>query len=131
YSENEVIAASHVDLLSDNLILEKNELGERAELLTYHWNTTPFNNVKSINPNFKINIVNKVRERFFPRSNNIYLQVPHKKKLKIMEILWKEQIDYYSKNYENIIFSISGGADSRVCLAMSKEHMNIMMFCKY
>lgn len=131
YSENEVIASSHVDLMSDNMNLEKNNLGERAELLTYHWNTTPYNNVKSINPNFKVNIVNKKRERFFPRSNNKYLEVPHEKKLETMELLWKEQIDYYCKNYENIIFSISGGADSRVCLAMAKEHMNKMKFFTY
>src|SRR5699024_4609783 len=43
----------------------------------------------------------------------------------------KDQIYKYNKEYENIIFSITGGADSRVSLAMANEYKNTMRFFTY
>lgn len=107
------------------------KFGEQASLLTYHWNTTPCEDVKSISPNFKIDLISKKRERFFPRAKNKYNSFSHKSKLELMEKLWKKQVEYYCEKYENIIFSITGGADSRVSLAMARGHLDKMKFFTY
>lgn len=131
YSEDSILASSHANLLND---IEEHKLykfGEQASLLTYHWNTTPYEDVKSISPNFKIDLISKKRERFFPRETNKYNSFSHKSKLELMEKLWKKQVEYYCEKYENIIFSITGGADSRVSLAMAREHLDKMKFFTY
>lgn len=131
YSTNYLIASSHVHLINDLIPHEKYEIGERAPLLTYHWDTTPYENIKSLNPNHKTNIINKKRERFFPRKENEYSKLDHTTKLQLMNKLWKDQIYKYQKAYENIIFSITGGADSRVSLSMAKDYKNYMRFFTY
>ena len=131
YSLKENIASSHVNLINDLIPHTKDNLAEKAELLKYHWNTTPYSDIKSINPNFKIELLTKSRERFFPRQENKYTALNHDERLIIISSLWENQVDYYCNNFKNIIFSLSGGADSRVSLAMVKNYLDGLKFFTY
>jgi len=131
YSEKETLVSSHVELINDNRELEELPLATIDNKLKFFWNLSPYKNIKSISPNFKIDVINKTRTRFFPRDYNKYKSMSHQNRLIYIEKLWKEQIKYYCENYSNIIFSISGGADSRVCLAMAREYQNNMKFFTY
>src|SRR5699024_9510051 len=131
YSTENLIAYSHVHLINDIVPHTKYEIGERAPLLTFHWDTTPYENIKSINPNHKINIVTQTRQRFFPRKENVYNGYEDSSKLKLINKLWKDQIYLYNKRYDNIIFSLTGGADSRVSLSMVKGYIDSMRFFTY
>ncbi len=53
-------------------------------------------------------------------------------KISQVELLWKKQLKYYYENYENMLISLTGGNDSRISLALSKEYKDYFFFtyCK-
>ena len=127
------IIFSHIKMMeecfSSNLTIDP--IYNISEDVIKLWNTTTYSEVKSINPNFYYSSESKLTERFFPRKKNKYNDFSNKEKLEAFEFLWKEQLKHFSKKYKTIIFSITGGADSRVSLALSKSHINNMSFFTY
>src|SRR5699024_3239897 len=80
--------------------------------------------VESLIPNFYLNLSNGEKKRFFPRENNKYRNTEEIEKFNTVEFLWKEQLKHFVNNNEKLIFSLSGGADSRLSLAMAKDYMS-------
>src|SRR5699024_9718980 len=61
--------------------------------------------------------------------NNKYKEMPIEDKYLLFEKLWKDQINYCINTYDDIAFSLTGGNDSRISLAMLKDHKDkIRMF---
>lgn len=133
YHKDINIICSHIKMLEENFSseLSVDPIYEIAEDVLKMWDTTQFNEVKSINPNFYYSTKSRTTERFFPRKINKYIGLSDKVKLETFEFLWKEQIKFFSEQYKKIIFSITGGADSRVSLALAKNHINSLNFFTY
>lgn len=55
----------------------------------------------------------------------------HEDKLALFENITKLQLKYYTENYKNIFHSITGGYDSRVSIALSKDYFDHMKFFTY
>ncbi|WP_342388744.1 hypothetical protein [Salinicoccus bachuensis] len=122
------IMASHVNLIAENGSYEKVELYDEVPRLNNILLHTPYENIKSLIPNHTLDFNLKTLTRFFPRKNNRYKLMDNEEKLKLIEVFWKKQLDQYFKKYDDFVLSLSGGNDSRVTLAMVKEHMDDIAF---
>lgn len=131
YSTDSNNIASHVNLLSDNCSSIKNTSFIDNPKLTHSLNFTPYENIKSLLPNIYLEFSSMKTKRFFPRRKNIYSNLNAEERFALVERLWKKQLEYYSKNFENIVFSLTAGQDSRVSLALAKEYKENMSFFTY
>src|SRR5699024_9498424 len=123
------IIASHYNLIKDNVKIEPFALAKKYGSLDFTYDRSPASNINAMMPNFKLNLKSKELRRFFPREFNKYSSLKTKERYYIFEKLWKQQVDYYMKNYDDVAFSLTGGNDSRISLAMLKEYKNdIRMF---
>src|SRR5699024_2429817 len=105
------------------------ELGRKYATVSFTYDKSPAENINSLMPNLKLNFNDKKITRFFPRQNNKYKEMPIEDKYLLFEKLWKYQINYCINTYDDIAFSLTGGNDSRISLAMLKEHKDkIRMF---
>lgn len=129
YTLDQNIIASHYNLIKDNVKIEPFALAKKYGSLDFTYDRSPASNINAMMPNFKLNFESKELHRFFPREFNKYSSLKTKERYDIFEKLWKQQVDYYMKNYEDVAFSLTGGNDSRISLAMLKEYKNdIRMF---
>lgn len=129
YATDHNLVASHYNLISDLIPTETLKLGKKYATVSFTYDKSPAENIKSIMPNFKLDFQNKDTKRFFPRSINKYKNMPEEQKYSLFEKLWKDQIEYCVDTYDDIAFSLTGGNDSRISLAMLKEHKDkIRMF---
>src|SRR5699024_4657405 len=95
------------------------------------WDVTKYDDLKSINPNHAYNSANGKVFRYFPRNKNIYTTKSDIEKMELFEYLWKQQITHFSSKYSNVIFSLTGGADSRFSLSLIKEQIQMFKFFTY
>lgn len=129
YSIRENIASSHVHLLGHLLCLDFQKSLESIWSKVYMWDLTPYEDIKSMLPNFSLELFSKKLERFFPRKQNPYSSLSEEERFQLIERYWKFQIEKYLERHPNMILSLTGGSDSRVQLAMVKEHIDkIKMF---
>lgn len=128
YLSKKVVVSSHAKLLANtfNISREDKEFTFGNILLE-----TPFVGVKSVIPNHYVHLNTAEVVRFFPRRNNQFKQMSEKKKLELVEKFWKKQIEFYSSKENNVIFSITGGLDSRFSLSLAKKHMYDFDFFTY
>lgn len=129
FALNENIVGSHYNLLKDNIKTESFPLAKKYGSIDFTYDRSPASNVNAIMPNFKLDFNSKKLKRFFPRNSNKYSSLKVNERYVIFEKLWKEQVDYYMSVYDDVAFSLTGGNDSRISLAMLKEYKDkIRMF---
>lgn len=131
FTEEKNIAASHVFLINDQMKHERVSFAKELPELINGLLNTPFKNIKSIIPNYSLNLMDKSYTRFFPRENNKYTNITEEDKFILFERFWKKQLDYFLGKQGNFIFSITGGGDSRFSLALIKEHLDKVQFFTY
>src|SRR5699024_232093 len=130
YTLDRNIISSHIYLITDNFDYELNPLVKDINGLDQYFDTTKFECIKSLVPNFKLDFIEKNQIRFFPRQLNRYKDLSDEEKVNNIMYLWKEQIRYYTKNYKALL-SISGGNDSRVSLALAYDFKKDINFFTY
>ncbi len=124
YSVKCDVAASHLNLLTDHIKHEIDPLVKKIPGLSVAFDITPYSTIKAMMPNFSLLFFEKRQERFFPRSENKYMHLTDEERLDKAERLWKGQLEQYLRKYKHFIFSISGGRDSRVSMAMIRDHVD-------
>src|SRR5699024_7023941 len=122
YALDHNIATSHYYLMKEIIPTKPFALSKKYGSLDFTYDRSPSSNVHAIMPNFKLDFSSKELVRFFPRSNNKYTDYSVNDRYNLFEKLWKGQVDYCVNNYDDIAFSLTGGNDSRISLAMLKEH---------
>ena len=123
--------ASHVYLIQDQYKHERSKYITKLPDLNNGLLNTPFETIKSMIPNHSLNLYTKEIKRFFPRKNNKFVSYTENERFELIERFWKKQLEYYFSKYENFIFSITGGGDSRFSLALLKEHLDKVQFFTY
>lgn len=125
YSADQSIAASHVQLLNRVAPHEliDNSL-EDIRVAEYQWaaDLTPYKSVRNLLPNHKLNWDESETVRFYPRQPNPFNEWDAEYKCAEIERLWGAVQSQYFDRYSRIAFSISGGFDSRLVLAMAKPY---------
>lgn len=131
FSLEKNIIASHVYLINDQGKNPKLDFLAEIPDLTNGLLNTPFKTIKSTIPNHYLNFYDKSYKRFFPRKKNAYSSLTEEERFELFERFWKKQLDHYFEKYDNFVFSITGGGDSRFSLALLKNYINNVMFFTY
>lgn len=131
YSITKNAVASHVSLLNAHGDYKRVKYGKELPELKNALLETPFSEIKSAIPNFYIDFYRKKQHRFFPRENNKYTSLDEDTKFQLIERFWKLQLDYYTAKYKNLLFSLTGGGDSRFSLALTKDYLERIHFFTY
>ncbi|MFC3900404.1 hypothetical protein [Aliicoccus persicus] len=129
YCMDQVLVSSHANLLGEILNYKIPE-GE-VKIVEKTFLNSPYDNVKSTIPNHYVELPSNNVTRFFPRRNNPYTQMSEEKRFALVEKFWKTQIEEYCQYYNKIVFSITGGLDSRFALALSKNYIDRFNFFTY
>lgn len=122
YTLDNLIIASHPNLIADNFQYEKDLLHNDVPLLSVTLDYSPYLKIRRVLPNHYVDMNTHSSTRFYPRESNKYTHLSEEQRFKMLEHLWKSQLKYYNSKYENIVLSLSGGNDSRLSLAMSREY---------
>ncbi|BFL74965.1 hypothetical protein M7M4_17170 [Corynebacterium pseudogenitalium] len=125
YAADQSVATSHLNLLnqvSPHELLSRSL--EKARVAKYQWaaDLTPYKNVRHVLPNHKLNWDERETVRFYPREANPFYGWDSESKYAEIERVWRAVQAQYFDRYSRIAFSISGGVDSRVVLAMAKPY---------
>ncbi|WP_394876979.1 hypothetical protein [Mammaliicoccus lentus] len=121
YTTDLNVVSSHLNLIKDNFDTTEQSLKEQLEKYNFSLFSTTIKNINCLIPNHSLKLKEKSIKRFFPRNQNRYSVYEENDKFTLVEKLWKTQLQIYNEKYENLILSLTGGYDSRVLLAMSKE----------
>ncbi|CAM3240444.1 hypothetical protein CGOTT_08500 [Corynebacterium gottingense] len=125
YSSDSAVAASHLHLL--NSIAPHELISESlsdAVVADYQWaaDLTPYKSLKHLLPNHKLEWEAGSSSRFYPRRPNPFLNWSAEAKYAEIERVWRAAQRQSFERYSNVAFSISGGLDSRLALAMAKPY---------
>lgn len=131
YTTDKNILASHVEMIVDNYVYDKDPIVEQASRISFNLTKSPYLGIKSLLPNISVELMSKSTQRFFPRSDNKYNKLDEGSKFEIIEKLWKGQLRHYVENYDNLVFSITAGSDSRVSFSMAKDFKDKIRFFTY
>src|SRR5699024_10559980 len=131
YSTEHNVIASHAALINDQF---KYGLLKNIAKIPEYTNSllsTPYNNIKSMLPNYYLNFYKKKQYRFFPREKNKYKTLTEKQRFELFEKFWSKQAKYFFSEFDNFILSLSGGGDSRFLFALLKEYKEKVQFFTY
>lgn len=131
YSNLNNTIMSHVNMMREFYDVKENTLYGINEEYSISWDVTKYDDLKSINPNHAYNSANGKVCRYFPRNKNIYETKSDIEKMELFEYLWKQQITHFSSKHSNVIFSLTGGADSRLSFSLIKEQIQKFKFFTY
>ncbi|WP_434222626.1 tetratricopeptide repeat protein [Limnospira platensis CENA597] len=127
YNQEAKIVGSHAQLVAENA-----QNTERRTPIPfkkgYPGIQTPFHNIFLLTPNTQLNFDNFSIRRFFPVSPLISLNLEQAVE-RVAEYL-KGAMQHFATFYQNLI-SLTAGLDSRVTLALNKNHSNVRYFTYY
>ncbi|MFD2759368.1 hypothetical protein [Gulosibacter faecalis] len=126
--------ASHFDIL-DRLTPETSS-GEPYGVplkLEKLWDKTANENVRSLIPNFRLDLIEGTQTRFFGTDPNMARSLSEEGRFALIERLWKEQLQKLVEVSGDlpIAFSMTGGFDSRTSLAMAREYKDLFTSFTY
>jgi len=126
-SNQDILISSHSELIADlqklhideeaNIFLQKNDFKNNKNRY-YPGLFTPYKRVLSLTPNTYLDVHTNKITRFFPRNNRSREQ--HISSINDVAQLLKKQLQLLNKHYD-LAISLTGGLDSRLTLAASKE----------
>ena len=126
YCEKDRLVASHLHLMEEVGACEKYDFSGDIREVQWAADFTPLKGVFNLLPNFFLQIPEFKVSRFYPREENRFWGVDREEKYREIERIWRSSQKTYFTAYPNIAFSISGGIDSRLVLAMAKPYWHKM-----
>ena len=121
YSATNRLVASHLNLLAELDDYEKDEIDDPKDV---QWaaDFSPLMGVYHLLPNHRLELPKFGVSRFYSRKQNPYFSLDREEKYLEIERIWKSSQRAYFKSWSEVAFSISGGIDSRLVLAMAKPY---------
>lgn len=126
YCEKDRLVASHLHLIEEVGAYEKYDFSGDIREVQWAADFTPLRGVFNLLPNFFLQIPEFKVSRFYPREENRFWSVDREEKYREIERIWRSSQKTYFEAFPNIAFSISGGIDSRLVLAMAKPYWHKM-----
>lgn len=130
YGSLESIASSHLNLAAELIGAVSTE---QSRLKNIHWamDETSYSNIRTLLPNFRMDIESRIVQRYFPVQENRFSDWTSEEKLSEVERLWRNQNEQFFSRHPRIVMSITGGMDSRLMLAMTKAYWGKMEYFTY
>lgn len=119
YSTTSKDVASHYNLLAETLAVEQDRTWDEARMAM---DLTLSPQIRQLLPNFRLDCDIQTPTRFFPVSENEFTHWTHEEKLVEITRLWKRSINDLLTLNKSVVFSITGGLDSRLSVAMAHDH---------
>lgn len=119
YSIDGSVISSHFHLLARKLGIETDHAWDERRMAM---DLSMSSDIRQLLPNFRLNCEQALPQRYFPRRNNEFSNWSHEEKQAEISRLWKKSLDYLLSNNQNVVFSITGGLDSRLSIAMAHAH---------
>ena len=120
YSSTSPLVCSHLSLLL-SLEPHPNHLPNKVALTA--WDFSPVKDVLHLLPNHYLDLGSNEVRRYFPLEPNRYTGMSADDRLARVETLWQRELDLYAREYPRIAISVTGGLDSRLMLAMARNHV--------
>ena len=121
YATNESSVASHYNLLAETVDCEQIRTWDEARM---SMDLTKSAEIRQLLPNFRLDCSTRDVERYFPRRENEFDNWSHEEKQAEISRLWKRSLEALFHQDKSIVFSITGGLDSRLSVSMAHEHWN-------
>lgn len=128
YSTTSDDVSSHFNLLAETIQAESDRTWDEARMAM---DLTPSSQIRQLLPNFRLNCESRVPNRYFPIEENEFVGWSHEKKQAEITRLWKHSIDSLLSNNKSVVFSITGGLDSRLSIAMARDHWSDLNLYTY
>lgn len=129
YSSNKNIIASHDGIVKDLLIESGTEVNQIQQELKGSFDFTRFKDVFKFNPSLKLNLTTGVFLRYYPHSALVPKDINIV--VKELEIYFSEMIEWLKAWNNEIILTLTGGYDSRVSLALTREISDKVEYLTY
>lgn len=121
YSTSSALVSSHARLL---LTLEPHDRWLEHKPALTAWDESPWVDVRHLLPNFALDPERAEVWRVFPRTSNRYRSMSAADRLARVEELWHREMQIYADAGHPLAISVTGGLDSRLMLAMAREHLH-------
>ncbi|MGV0379123.1 hypothetical protein [Corynebacterium lehmanniae] len=122
YSVENRIVASHLRILQDLDDYENFEVEKGLKVVQWAADFTPAKGIFNLLPNFFLELPSFEVSRFYPRRENPFLAADRDEKYAEIERIWHCSQRSYFEDNPDVAFSITGGIDSRLVLAMAKPY---------
>lgn len=123
YSESEDLISSHAFLIQETAAHPARSPEEGSQGFITGWDRTPFIGISALLPNHSLHPASWSVVRYFPRTDNRYVTWTHQERLAEFIRIWNRQLEHIKVESGSVILSITGGADSRTTLALSRDHL--------
>lgn len=120
YSTTSPLVASHLRLLQR---LESHETQFTSKVALTAWDESLCSGVRHLLPNYWLDPDTADVARYFPLEPNRYMDWSIDERLARVEELWHRELEIYAKTHPRTAVSVTGGLDSRLMLAMAREHL--------
>lgn len=95
------------------------------------WSRTPYLGMDALLPNHELRIADWSVHRYYPREANHYTKLSVAERIDLFRSRWTRQLDDLRSRHEDLVMSLTGGADSRTGLALCWEHRKDLSMFTY
>lgn len=120
YSGYNHVAGSHLKLVADLVGAKAVDGDRRMRNLLWAADYTPYDGIWMLLPNHLLCWKDLATARYFPRQANDAFHLSSDEKFSEIERIWRSAQRQYFRKFPSMAFSVSGGIDSRLVLAMAK-----------
>lgn len=129
FSLDHPIVSSHANLIQDAVPHSVYSNLDCSPALA--WDLSPYSGIIALMPNTFLKFEENEVYRYFPNSKNRFLEWPESEKLSRIEDLWGRQLEALRERGARVAFSMTGGSDSRVLLAMARKRVSELQIFTY
>lgn len=129
YNKEAKILASHDSLLKDILVSKNIKVNKRDEQRHTELDFTRFKEIHKFNPSLFLQYSNFEFERFYPR--NHLVQTSAEETFIEMKPFLDQSIKYLENIQKDIFVTVTGGIDSRVSAALTRDFSNKVEYLTY
>ncbi|MFW0118605.1 hypothetical protein ACN08Y_01565 [Rothia sp. P5764] len=118
--------SSHVDFIARNRGYVDLGNGTYYQAVSANFDQTKSEHIYALIPNHRLSINGEAVEtrRYWPRYENPYTSLSHEQKIEKLMTYWGSVVQQYTRDYDSLVFSLSGGEDSRANLAMASDYLD-------
>lgn len=128
YSTDHSVVSSHYNLLARMLNSSAMRTWDQSRMAM---DLTKAPTIRQLLPNFRLNYSTRQIKRYFPNEENEFRNWNHEERQAEVTRLWKKSISSLLSYTPHVVFSITGGMDSRLSIAMASRHWHNLSLYTY
>lgn len=123
FSPSGGLISSHANLIQEIRQHAVRSPEEGASGFITGWDRTPYLGIDALLPNHTLSSADWSVDRYFPRASNRFANWSHRDRIAEFIRIWNQQLENIKDQSESVLLSVTGGADSRTTLALSRDHL--------